>query len=1001
MPQILTAAFAALLRHHRLAQGLTQGALADRARISRRSVSDLERGEKLSPHLYTVEHLAEALGLIGQQREVFLAAARAHDVDLRANLPLGTPITLNALLPDPAATAIPYIGHQAELTRLHHLLQGPHQRLGLISGEAGIGKSRLLFEVGARAHGLGWRVVTGICARRFAPEPYAPFPQLLLNEARQTAPARRRQDFAGCADLTHLAPELAALGIGKTVDMPPSAQQRRVLTTALRRYLGQAAGPAGTLLLIDDLHWASPDTLDLLADLLQHADVTPPLRCIVAYRASDLSLASPCRRWLAEREMADTTCTVRLGALSPTESEQLFAAALPTSSPAALADDRRAEMLRQAEGVPFFLLSFAHEPSAAHGSELTPAEFQGAGAKLPAAIAQQLRERLHRLAATTRTVLALMALAEVRLSLTHLTRAVEQTASSVLRALEQAAAADLLVQQDGQLRFAHDLIRAAIHSGLSMPRQDWLHQRIALALEQDPPAESAAHAAALAHHFVQGGLPDHALPFALLAGDQAEAVFAHAEAERWYQLALALAEATNAEQQIAEAALKLGNVSLFMGKFTAAIDLFYQSLSLYRKLQDMQGIGNAITLIGFFFIFVSPLDGIQPLQQFAKEIELAASLPIVLTIHSALAYCYIFAARYREGAAVARYARELPDAQALGRAYGRVSIAYGMALLWLGQVREAQKVLEEHMTMLDYVEDFIYRGNALYVLRYCHEFQGDFHRANERIEQAVQYSEETDLFQARFFIYQERARHRILVGRWNEAREDLEQSIIAARGMWFERFPLIWLGYLSQLQGETQLADYYQKYGLVRQENGPVIRFNRELVNLDAMLLLQLEQPAQAQARILAHLQQLPDLEGVETLECLGHLAEAHLQQDHLTEAAELLERVIAQAHQMPHLLVLVDALRVRAQLFIREQQWEAAAADLDEGIALTRPMPYPYAEARLLTVAGQLHQERGEMEIACERLLAARAICEQLGEHLLRGQIDARLAALNGGATA
>jgi hypothetical protein len=76
----------------------------------------------------------------------------------------------------------------------------------------------------------------------------------------------------------------------------------------------------------------------------------------------------------------------------------------------------------------------------------------------------------------------------------------------------------------------------------------------------------------------------------------------------------------------------------------------------------------------------------------------------------------------------------------------------------------------------------------------------------------------------------------------------------------------------------------------------------------------------------------------------------------------------------------------------LRRQEAEAA---LEETLALCRTLPCPYAEAKALAVYGQLHAARGEPERARERYMAARAICEQLGERLYRPQIERALAEL------
>src|SRR5262245_31654779 len=108
--------FAALLRHHRLAAGLSQVALGVRAGLSRRGVSDLERGVIQAPHLDTVLRLTNALGLEGPERALFAALARGQ----------GTPASgAYAHLPVASASpVVPLVGRRHELALLDDHLAG-------------------------------------------------------------------------------------------------------------------------------------------------------------------------------------------------------------------------------------------------------------------------------------------------------------------------------------------------------------------------------------------------------------------------------------------------------------------------------------------------------------------------------------------------------------------------------------------------------------------------------------------------------------------------------------------------------------------------------------------------------------------------------------------------------------------------------------------------------------------------------------------------------------
>ena len=183
--------FGVLLRRLRKEAGLTQATLAERAHMSGRGLQDLERGLHKAPRRDTLDLLAAALGLAGQDRAAFLAAASAAPA-------AGCP----AAPREPAASPMPWRrwwGGSASwrcwtASWPARVRPAAAARVLLLAGEPGIGKTRLLQAAAQQAVARGWCVLVGGCQRRGGEDPYAP---LLAALARHlgllTAGAARRR----------------------------------------------------------------------------------------------------------------------------------------------------------------------------------------------------------------------------------------------------------------------------------------------------------------------------------------------------------------------------------------------------------------------------------------------------------------------------------------------------------------------------------------------------------------------------------------------------------------------------------------------------------------------------------------------------------------------------------------------------------------------------------------------------------------------------------------
>src|SRR5215469_13378574 len=307
-----------LLQRYRVLAGLTQEELAERAGYSGNYIGKLEQDQRELPAA-AADRLAEVLGLADQDRAMLRAARERRQG--------GRELPARFLA-----------GRDAEMAQIRQFLAGAGPPVLLLAGEPGMGKTRLLEEAASRAGGGGWGVARGGCLRR-AHDAYAPLSGA-LEDALQRLPAGQRAEAlrqAGRVDL--LLPELARPGGpgpgegGAPAGVQPE-QQRRLLVSSAGRLLRAVAGPAGTLLVLDDLHWAGPAAVG-----------SPPLRVVGAYRDSETP--GQLDEFVADLARASLVRVLPLEPLTDADAGRLL-------RHLARAGDLVPAIVRRAGGVPFF-----------------------------------------------------------------------------------------------------------------------------------------------------------------------------------------------------------------------------------------------------------------------------------------------------------------------------------------------------------------------------------------------------------------------------------------------------------------------------------------------------------------------------------------------------------------------------------------------------------------------------------------------------------------------
>ena len=358
----------------------------------------------------------------------------------------------------------------------------------LITGEAGIGKTRLIEDLVQQVRS----------AERAA--------QVRIGES---AP------LAGAA--LAYGPFVAALGdraawlLAHDESGDMFAARHRLFERVLA-LLGDLAVEAPLVLVLEDLHWADESSHELLAFLAVRLRDLPVL--LVA-TLRDEELADEARRWLSDLERRPRVTRLRLAGLAPHEVAELVADQVPEGS----GPDPVAAVVRAAEGNPLYALELA-----------------GSGARVPpASITEAVLAKAAGVAPPVRAVVDQVCVADGGMSHELLAATVPLGEDDLLAAAREAVSRRLLAATADGYAFPHDLIRQVFYGQLLPGERRRLHRRVAGALAARPEPDPAL----LALHWQLADCPDRAAPAALLAARQAVASRAYPEADRFYTMAVA------------------------------------------------------------------------------------------------------------------------------------------------------------------------------------------------------------------------------------------------------------------------------------------------------------------------------------------------------------------------------------------------------------------------------------------------------------------------------
>lgn len=632
----------------------------------------------------------------------------------------------------PAAFAL--VGRQAEWARLQaawHAALHVGPRLVLISGEAGIGKSRLAEELLQWANRQGLATASAYCYAAEGALAYAPVAAWLRA---RPLPAL---DSLWLSEVARLLPEILIT----SPDVPPPGplseawQRGRLFEALARAILGdRTVVAAPLLLLIEDLQWCDPDTLEWLGYLLRF---NPQARLLVVgtLRTEEVDAGHPLAALLTDLRRAGQLTEIVLGPLI--ESETAALAAEVTGQP--LEREQAASLYRETEGVPLFVVESLH-------AGLTTAG-------LPPQVETVLAARLAQLTPPARELAGVAAVIGHAFRVDVLAQASGVGEEALMRGLDEMWRRRIVREQGtDNYDFSHAKLRDVAYAGLSAAYRRLLHRRVAEALVAIHAHDVDAISAQVATHYEQAGLPEQAVSYYRRAAAAAQRVYANQNAIIYLSRAIELIPAA---AHIARYDLLLARETIYalqrareaqVGDLTALQDLATALDDPLRRAQVAVEQGNYLRDISDF---PAAITAAQQALAWIKQARLGADCAVPgdgADLRSAELVRLEIEARYLWGMTL-DFAGNYADAciqhelaLALARENGlrrdEARCLYGLSRS-SNDTSAARACLETSLPIYREVGDQVGESLCLNQLGYCLSVAGDYEAAVAHYEQAL------------------------------------------------------------------------------------------------------------------------------------------------------------------------------------------------------------------------------------------------------------------------
>jgi class 3 adenylate cyclase/tetratricopeptide (TPR) repeat protein len=837
-----------------------------------------------------------------------------------------------------------FVGREPELSALQHVLARAaegHGQVVAVLGEAGVGKSRLVYEFLHSHHTQGWRVLASASVSYGKAVPYFPVIDLLKRYAHveeHDDPRTMRAKVTGQVltldeTLQDTVPALLSLLDVLPADSPfgqldPPQRRQRTLE-ALKRVLLRESQVQPLLLIVEDLHWIDSETQALLDSLVESLP-TARLLLLVNYRP-EYQHGWGSKTYYTQLRLDPLLRESSLALLQVLLGDDVSVAPL------------RPLLIERTEGNPFFLEESVRtlaETQVLAGERGAYRLAQALSSiQVPATVQAVLSARIDRLPPEEKRLLQSAAVIGHEVPLLLLQAIAECPEEGLYRGLAHLQASEFLYETrlfpEGEYTFKHALTHEVAYGSLLQERRCVLHARLVEALEALSPDRRAEQAEHLAHHALRGEVWEKAVRYCRQAGAKAMARSAYQEAAGYFEQALGVLEQMPESRPTREQAidlhcdLRMAYVPLL--DMARVLEHLQAAETLAETLDDHRRLSSVLALMAQYL--VQQGEHRRALMAGQRAVTLAETFEdstLQVETNFWLGAVYVVLGDY--GPAIERFRRSLAAIPS-DRLHERFALGglpsvqcrghIVQCLAEQGRFAEGSVYLDEAMRIAERVEHTITLLHAYFAVGFWSLRRGDLPRAIPILERGVALSQSRQQRAAfpRFAAVLGAAY--ALAGRSAEALTLLEQAVeqsTSGRYLHFYALGLTHLGEAYLLAGRmaeaTQCAKRALEYAQTHRERG------REAWALRFLGEMQTHQST-------------PDLAS----------ADAHYRQ--ALALAEALGMRPLQAH----------CHRGLGTLYVKLGRREQACAELSAAIALYRAMDMtfwlPEAERALAEVEG------------------------------------------------